>query len=473
MVMWFDGSLAGWSIWITYFLKVVLAYLTTLLVCAVVGQARIRVRLWGGFLFLSIAAWILLWIPPRGGLIHSRGSSTHISGQTSWHIAVPVEGSWALSASRFAHAAEYLYVFLLSVTVVHLLLKSSQLKRVLRRTQPASPELQRRFRRLCLELNVGRCEFAVVPELRSPATCYWWQSHVLLPEDLVPLLDSDQLDDILRHEIVHVRRNDYFWDRLAALGCRLVFFHPLVWLAYRHLRREREVACDYAVVRESTEARLRYAECLTTLARWLIARRNFSAGISFFSSESLLGVRVRALLTEPSTHSTGLAIARAGFVLIVSGPALLLVSGLGLSLYSPIHFNSLLSQPLNSHVRRKAAGAKHSHPSRLQVQVVETRGVADQSAALQSLNLLLKSEPTSLPVLNWSNATGDDVETSFTGSEDVGSQHSNAVWDEAPAPLARAPKWRALVIDAITGGASLAAGRIDVDDVDGPRKRSR
>lgn len=294
----------------------------------------------------------------------------------------------------------------------------------------------------------------------------------MLPEDLVPLLDSDELDDILRHEIVHVKRNDYFWDRLAALGCRLAFFHPLVWLAYRHLRREREVACDYAVVGESTEARLRYAECLTTLARWLMARRNVSAGISFFSSESLLGVRVRALLTESSIHSTRLAIARAGFIAIVSGLALLLLSGLGLSLYSPIHFNSLLSQPHNPHVRRRVAGPKRPHPSITQVQTVVTLGLADESAALQSLNPLLRSEPTSLPVLKPSDTTGDSDGTSFTASEDAGAQRSN-VWDEAPMPLARAPKWRTLVIGAIAGGASLATGRIDVDDVDGPHKRSR
>ena len=87
------------------------------------------------------------------------------------------------------------------------------------------------------------------------------------------------------------------------LGCRVVFFHPLVWLAYRHLRWERELACDYAVVRESSEARLRYAECLTNLARWFMARRMSSSGITFLSFESLLKVRVRAVLSEPSLYS--------------------------------------------------------------------------------------------------------------------------------------------------------------------------
>ncbi|MGA8310484.1 MAG: hypothetical protein WB755_10680 [Terriglobales bacterium] len=39
-------------------------------------------------------------------------------------------------------------------------------------------------------------------------------------------------------------------------------------------------------------------------------------------------------------------------------------------------------------------------------------------------------------------------------------------------PLVTPPKWSTLVVGAITGGAGLAAGRIDVDGVDGPRKRT-
>ena len=100
-----------------------------------------------------------------------------------------------------------------------------------------------------------------------------------------------------------LRQHDYLWDRLAALVCRLVFFHPLVWLAYRRLRWERELACDHAVVEKREESRLAYAECLTRLARWFAEENTRSEGIGFSSSESLLAVRVRALLREPSAYS--------------------------------------------------------------------------------------------------------------------------------------------------------------------------
>ena len=188
---------------------------------------------------------------------------------------------WASYFARLSPAVTFLYFFIVIVSVLHLFFESRRLKSTLRRTLPPSLQLQTCFERLCRELHVGRCELRLAPDLRSPATCYWWRSNILLPLELVPHLNNHQLEDVLRHELFHVRQHDYLWDRLAALGCRLVFFHPLAWLAYRHLRWERELACDYEVVRECSEARLRYAECLTDLARWFVARRMSSPGISF------------------------------------------------------------------------------------------------------------------------------------------------------------------------------------------------
>jgi hypothetical protein len=271
-----------------------------------------------------------------------------------------------------------------------------------------------------------------------------------------------------------VRQHDYLWDRLAALGCRLVFFHPLVWLGYRHLRWERELACDYAVVRECTEARLRYAECLTRLGRRFMLTRKLLPGMSFFSSESLLAVRVRALLSEPSIGSARHEAARAGFVSIVASVALLLVPGLGLSLYSPIP--SLLARPRNSHsdsARKKAVGTRTTHSSISKAPAGEAPWMASRAATPQSINLLLDVRPAALPLLDASAVSKEMTESSTPIKGDVGLQSSRAVWDEAPMPLARPPKWRTLVIGAITRGVGMATGGVDVDDADGPHKRSR
>jgi beta-lactamase regulating signal transducer with metallopeptidase domain len=288
--MWFDGSLAGLSISITYCVQVVFAYLTTLCICSFIQKPRARVRMWGCFLFLTIAAWLLLWVPSRAAdPVHFVHSSTSLPRTSNLHLALPVKTVWASYVAKLATAAWRVYTLVLLALLLHMLLKSMQLRSIPRRTEQPSPHLELLFRRLCLQLGIRHSELGLVQELRSPATCYWLRSHVLLPTKLIPHLDSDQLADVLRHELTHVRQHDYLWDRLAALGCRLVFFHPLVWLAYRRLRWERELACDRVVVEKREESRLMYAECLTRLARWFAEESSRSEGIGFSSSEIIAG----------------------------------------------------------------------------------------------------------------------------------------------------------------------------------------
>jgi hypothetical protein len=119
----------------------------------------------------------------------------------------------------------------------------------------------------------------------------------MVPDEFLSQLDVPQLESILRHELLHVRRRDYLWDRVATLGCYLIFFHPAAWLLRRHLRWDRELACDNGSVNRSDECRLEYAACLTNLASWRLSRKDFAGPIDFLSPPSLLGARVRALVS--------------------------------------------------------------------------------------------------------------------------------------------------------------------------------
>jgi beta-lactamase regulating signal transducer with metallopeptidase domain len=473
--MWFNGSLASLGTGITYLLQVVCYYLATRLICVLVRNARARVRLWGGFLFLTVAAWVSLCIPIRmNRVIFDSVRSLPSLSRGSVHVALPVADVLASYLHTLAPLAAELYICSLLISVAYLILQSGRLKAALRRTQPSSQRLCLGFERLCLELRIKRCELRLSAELSSPATCYWWHSHVLLPADLIARLNDDQLDDVLRHELLHVKRKDYLWDRLADVGCRLVFFHPLVWLGYRHLRWERELACDHAVVRESTEARLRYAECLTMLARLFMERKKFSPGIKMFSSESLLAVRVRSLLNEPHAYSVSQVVARTGLAVIVAGISLLLTPGVGLSLYSPVHLARLLTDRRlgSGQAQTKTGGIRRGFESRAAKRgtLAPSHGEIPKPPAILSDFL-----PKALPVLSASPGTEANMEAdSAYVRDDIKLRNSRSVWDESPAPLATAPKWRTLAVRAITGGLGVAAGRIGVDDDDdGPRRRGR
>jgi beta-lactamase regulating signal transducer with metallopeptidase domain len=482
--MGFNSSLAALNIWITYSVQVVFGYLATLCICPLVQNPRIRVRMWGCFLLLTIVAWPLSWLPihtsaPVPNAFHS-APSMHISGL---HVLLPARNPQVLDATQLGSTVWRLYVFLLVVSLLHLLFKSIRLEAVLRQTQPASPRLQALFRSLCLQLRIRGCELDLVSGLRSPATCYWLQSHVLLPTELVRQLDRDQLADVLRHELIHVRRHDYLWDRLAALGCRLVFFHPLVWLGYRRLRWERELACDRAVIAHRSEARLRYAECLTILGRRLVRRNSLSEGIGFSSSASLLATRVRALLNEPTLYSAREKAMRGGLIVVVTMAAVCCLPSLGVTLYLPL---PLTPRSIRSHrtdsdsASRKAAIRKPHHSSGSKaLRSPSPLAVAQTAGPQNPVDLFLAAQSPSLPVLRASVPAADTTElvsTSPREAEDgFGASGSHAVWDEAPVPLAsaRAPNWRKIVTGAIKGGVAILTGRADGDDVDAPRKRAR
>jgi len=174
-----------------------------------------------------------------------------------------------------------------------------QLRTLFRTSQPASDSLSSLFESVRTGIRGPQCELRVVPRLRSPAAAGWRHPKILLPEELLSRIETPQLMGILGHELMHVRRRDYLWDRLATLGCYLVFFHPAAWLVRRQLRWDREFVCDEASVDRSDACRLDYAACLTTLASWRLSEEGFGGPIDFLSSPSLLSTRVRAMVSPP------------------------------------------------------------------------------------------------------------------------------------------------------------------------------
>ena len=148
---------------------------------------------------------------------------------------------------------------------------------------------------------------------------------VVLPKGAAEWPEA-RLRSVMLHELTHVRRWDLLAQGIAQAACCFYWFHPLAWIAARQLRKEREQACDDAVLARGIPAP-EYAGHLMDLVRAMAARRNTWTHAPAMAEISGLEARVRAMLDpkrdrRPLNARKLLAIASAGGALLLPLAAL-------------------------------------------------------------------------------------------------------------------------------------------------------
>jgi hypothetical protein len=187
------------------------------------------------------------------------------------------------------------YLLIVSYMAFAHLRKRWHLKWVLGFTSEPSLEIAEKFQSLADSLHVGRSRLLILSGASSPATFGWIRPTVLLPALCIEQ-DRSELEDILRHELHHVRRCDSVWNGLAVACRALLFFHPAAWYAVRKMQFDRELACDLAVVSHAPARKGDYAESLIRFARLNMAKEATTWGIDFAASAQSLTVRVHSIL---------------------------------------------------------------------------------------------------------------------------------------------------------------------------------
>jgi beta-lactamase regulating signal transducer with metallopeptidase domain/uncharacterized GH25 family protein len=158
---------------------------------------------------------------------------------------------------------------------------------------------------------------------------------ILLPLSAVSGLSPAELESILLHELVHIRR----YDHLLNLGQRLVeaafFFHPAVWFLSRRITVVREHCCDDAVLALGAQ-RAVYVESLMRVAELSVAAEGMGrpatvVGLHAADKPSRLRQRIARLLDQPGRTALRLkpaALLLVGALLVGSLTTPLLLSAL-------------------------------------------------------------------------------------------------------------------------------------------------
>ena len=222
------------------------------------------------------------WLPRLGAPASAAGGSGHSSAiltLTAGAWLFWVLGAWALGSLA------------LMARVAWGLMALGGLKR---RASAAPAQVAERFEgimRACP--GSRRARVLVSDDVAGPIAAGIVKPAVLLPTFLVAELSDAELDQVLTHELAHIRRWDD-WTNLAQKVVEAVlFFHPAVIWIGRRLTLEREIACDDWVVGLAGTARP-YATCLTRLAAIHRATPQLAPGA--LARRPQLSIRVEALL---------------------------------------------------------------------------------------------------------------------------------------------------------------------------------
>ena len=108
----------------------------------------------------------------------------------------------------------------------------------------------------------GRVRLIVTERLIGPAVFGLLRPTVLLPQAVIESKSDAELELILAHELIHIRRGDLWFGLLRSVVELVWWFHPLVWWAARRASREAERCCDEAVLAELQCGPASYARCL-------------------------------------------------------------------------------------------------------------------------------------------------------------------------------------------------------------------
>ncbi|MFC3750535.1 M56 family metallopeptidase [Paenibacillus sp. GCM10012306] len=76
---------------------------------------------------------------------------------------------------------------------------------------------------------------------------------IYIPEQAIHQMDASQLYHILAHELAHYKRKDMLWNYLGSLAAAIHWPNPLIWVAMRRMKADRELACDAYVLEKAGE----------------------------------------------------------------------------------------------------------------------------------------------------------------------------------------------------------------------------
>lgn len=158
---------------------------------------------------------------------------------------------------------------------------------------------QQRFSALLEKLQIAQTVKLWQSNLiETPIVIGWLKPLIIVPTGIFLQMNPRELELILAHELMHIRRYDNLVNFIQTFAEILFFYHPCVWWISAVIRREREFACDDAVTGTLENPPVVYASALANLEEIRRLTKEKTPSLSIAASGGKLMQRVNRILEK-------------------------------------------------------------------------------------------------------------------------------------------------------------------------------
>lgn len=189
------------------------------------------------------------------------------------------------------------------LTGTMLLLSAMRLKKRIMHSQEDTPEYAVRLFEECRQSLGIRRDIGIITQtaLNTPVIMGALKPVLALPEQAVR--DEQTLRHIFLHELTHYKWGDLWAINIMNVLRTLYWFNPLVWICFKLVRADMEIACDQKVINVLGQVhRLSYIDTLLGFAE---QKQLAAAALGLFDGRCGMEHRIRGIFGKAKTGVKG------------------------------------------------------------------------------------------------------------------------------------------------------------------------
>lgn len=223
--------------------------------------------------------------------------------------AVPYFGTGAFNRSAMEWLGMGIWISGVLMFLILSLIRHVRFERMVSRWEQdfACHDLEERFEMIKKRYRISRqIQLKICPCIHTPMTVHFFHPAILLPFETC---SEKEFDDIVSHELMHIKRMDICYKTLVFLFLAVYWFHPCAYWMAGEMKSLCETSCDEAILKGSGKAeRANYARMLIRIASENCSEAETISGIGLFSGKENLKRRMMSVMSEEKKNHRGIVL---------------------------------------------------------------------------------------------------------------------------------------------------------------------